>query len=472
MPKSRNRKVKFEKSLRYKMYKMMTDAETQQQYPVYHPRGPCSAACSRDPTQCPYYQTVKAASQPMPEQFPDLFVGDQKDENDEKEVQEEQEIPDAEDPYQRGDLDDGVYSLVVPYMDTRPEYLDTFGQHSQPVRDCRGLFKLLSGVNMNLFLCDSFNQFCINFGPGKRTRLITIIGEHHYPTHLSEQFEQNSARFRALFIDQYIRQINIETKSVGKRLAIFLEDNPTVELPYDSFNMWRIKSLDNFIRTNSDVNHDVEPILNIANVDVRYVGYEAVFPETQVSFFSRSQSDRENILFPKKITEIHHNYQNIEVLLVNTTIEDLRKLSIYLTKLLKYCCRLFKEPGRFRINQIFNREQLTILDTLYRSILSESNEIKELLQHFRDYDGSTILASMNQSDISRSKIILRNFAVFLRVTDLYSMIQFFRKDYPYDDIIFLVGEAHAQHIGVLLSRYRVKSIHHQNYLINLKDTFF
>lgn len=464
------RKVKFQKQLKYKM---MTDADSQQPYPVYHPRGPCSAACSRDPTQCPYYQAVQTASQPMPEEFPDLFVGDQKDEK------QEQEMSDVDEPYQRGDVDDGVYSPVVPYMDIRPEYLDTFRQNIQSVRDCSGLFILPSGVNMDLFLCDSFNQFCINFGPGKRTRLVTIIGEHHLPMHRREEFEHNSARFRALFIDQYIRQINLETNSVNKRLAIFLEDNPTVEVPYDSYNIWRIKSLDNFIRTNSDVNHDVEPILNIANVDIRYIGYEAVFPEDEIDFFSRSQFDRENILFPKKISEIYNHYNNIEILLVDTTIKDLRKLSIYLTKLLKYCCRLFKEPGRFKIEQIFNIEHLTILDTLYRFILSDSNEIKELLQHFRDYDGSTVLKSMNQSDISKAKIILKNFIAFLGIIDLYSMIQFFRKDYPFDDIIFLVGEAHAQHIGDLLERYNVKSISHQKdkiYLrdsyLNLKDTYF
>lgn len=438
---------------------------TDEKLKIFHPNGPCSAICSIDPKKCPYFQAVNPSDRRS-------IPSDENDGNDKNgDENDEKESMDLEEPYEKGDYQDDSYSPIIPYMDTYPTYLDVFKGQYNILGSCKGLFKFPSGSNMNLFLCDSFNQFCIDFGKDKRTRLVTIIGEHHFPIHLSDKYNKDASILRAIFIDNYIRQINIDSNSVRKRLAVFLEDNPTFEIPYDSFNIWRIKSLENFIRTDKSVNHSIEPLLNIGNVDIRYIGYEAVFPETKVDFFSRSQFDRDNILLTKKISQIHHNYNNMEYLLRDTTIEDLRKLSNYLEKLLKYCCKLFKEDGRFKINQIFNRDHLQILDSIYRKIKIESNEIKKLVQNFDDYDGSTILGTMKKSDISISLNILRNLSTFQNLTDLYSMIQFFRKDYPYDDIILLIGEAHAQNIGVQLRKYIIKNIHHQNYIINLKDTY-
>lgn len=484
----------------------MSDQET-----VFHPKGPCSSICSIDPSKCHYYQRVDPS---LRRSFSDILP-----DSDGKDDEKYEDEMDIEEPYQKGDIDDSLYSPIIPYMDTDP-IIKVSPHISYKVKECKDLFKFpppppppltprqiqeqqfLSSIlsrssttsrpappnppqSNYLFPCKSIGQYCINFG--KRTRLVTIIGETHISQNLIEEYKTHLKRHSVnrpnsltFFIDYYIREINKKCTEVGKRLAIFLEMPPSEDYSYGSLNIWLIKNMAHFISNGVGIDHSKEPFLNLGNLDIRYISYEGFFPEeSSVDFFSQQRKNvhKSNIdLCANLLSYIF--YENPDISIDKISMGDIKKLSLYLSKILKYCCRLFKEDGRFKINTIYTIEHIAILNSIYDSIKLKSNDIKTMIDSISSYDNSTILNNISQSDIPIAKKIISDFKVFSEITDLYSIIHFFKKDYPYDDIIFVVGAKHAENINKILENYRVMYLANsqqnppQNDVINLNNTFF
>jgi hypothetical protein len=338
---------------------------------------------------------------------------------------------------------------IIMQMDTIPEYFEKFKGQTKTINLCKGLFEILD--NINLCFCERFDQYCITFE--NRSRIFTVIGELHHSILLDQNYFMDKCR-NSLLIDQYISYINIGNQQVDKNLAIFLELSLNQNPEYYSNNIWRILQFNNYLKSEKS-----QPLLNISNVDIRYIGQmnQKIYPKQMMDSLFTQQGNFESL-----------------------TLKDLReniKENSYLKKFLLYLLNRFLTfDSKYELSKIYDSNHLLLLKRFYDRIIDQLNQINYILHYyFEKYKDFVKISTLSNTELNSMILEIRDkyLYCYTSTVDLYTLIQVFRKDYPYDNVILLIGDAHAFFISQELEEYNIISRKKDiDGIINLKGTFF
>jgi hypothetical protein len=277
---------------------------------------------------------------------------------------------------------------------------------------------------LKLCWCDSFNQYCITFSSG-RSRLFTVIGEQHYPI-----LDDHDKRFEtpcqseeyANMIDSYVQLIDHVSTKIGKTVNVYTELSPTLDLPFQSYNLWRLKEF-----------HKINPQILYIPMDIR---------EILQNDFSRQMYNQ--------------NFQDL-------TLSDLQAQQkddcYFRSVLLHFLNKLIRVGGRVSNKERYEPAHFKLIQTAYQQLIQTFDSIRPMIQTLRSRDVKMSLKIKDVFDHNRivQKIVETYRNSFASVLDLYILIQVLRKDYMADHIIFLVGEMHARNLFQFLHPFRIFS---------------
>lgn len=315
------------------------------------------------------------------------------------------------------------------------------------LKDCSSLNKIDKTFNFSLCNCNSFYQYFIDLDNKKR--LFTVLGETHL-TNISEFCKNAYPPYN--YID-FIFQLSWQS---NKKIKIFLE-LPFLQknFRYTSFNINKILTLEENLKKSLEESYKINQnpltlkmidfIPKIEKVDPRYLDEKEEF-----------------------IINLYDNEKLNKITLQNLKIE-LGSNSFFSRRINPLMSEVFSN-----IKDTYNKDIFKKISRYYASIKSSFSEIKDFFKlniepKIQD-DSINMKELLNEEEIIKIIFDLRQF--YSKIVDVYVYIQIFDKDSDFDNIIFLVGDAHTENIKRFLSSDLIFEKKNENGIINIDNSYY
>lgn len=296
---------------------------------------------------------------------------------------------------------------------------------------------LLQHVTKNICIYDvlSFNQYNINVDHSNK-RLVTIIGEEHNYQHTTPVNVGDSPDFPKIQITaaKYIKMVLDKNKKTKSNIFVCLEYDAGIDSTeaYNaiSHGLSTMNTPDSdIIRGSINVNDTLEMMYDnnyinlVSGVDLRHS-------------FNDSLGD---IYFPTNTTLLFNLLKQIDLL--DTILIRLNTLIFvkdrYSNEWDKYLRSVYDEINYKK--SLLKNVQKEILQFISTNNLNSSITLDE----FYNIIGYTV---KTQEEFEKYNFIDQLQNIYMELTDLYILSFCVRKDIYIDELIFIIGENHAQNI--------------------------